>query len=193
MAKGPVLFDLNDAPAAKQGPEAVQPVPELDAPAPQGQAMQTIATLTARRPSRLVKWFWGLLLSLMGFAISLAAWDFVNGLIVRMPLFGYLISVLMVAFIVVLLVIELRELEAFSRLKRMDVLRRAGEAARMSGDLSEAKRVVDQISRLCKGREDTRWGREALAEKSVDILDGDGLLDLAERDVLGPFDTAAMR
>jgi putative membrane protein len=193
MAKGPVLFDLDDAPAPEQGPEAAQPVPELDAPRPQGQAMQTIATLAARRPSRLVKWFWGLLLTLVGFAISLAAWDFVNGLIARMPLFGYAISILMVAFIVVLLIMALRELAAFSRLKRMDVLHRAGEAARKSGDLSEAKGVVDQITRLYKGREDTRWGRDALAEKSADILDGDGLLDLAERDVLGPLDSAATR
>jgi putative membrane protein len=193
MAKGPVLFDLEDAPAPEQGPEAAQPVPDLDAPAPTGQAMQTIATLAARRPSKLVKWFWGLLLSLTGFAISLAAWDFAMGLIARVPLLGYAVTVLMAAFILVLLVMALRELAAFSRLRRMDVLHRAGEAARASGDLKEAQAVVDQITRLYRGREDTRWGREALAEKSVDVLDGDTLLDLAERDVLGPLDTAATR
>ncbi|MGH1576406.1 YcjF family protein [Planktotalea sp.] len=193
MAKGPVLIDLEDAPAPEIGPEAAQPVPELEAPAPKGQAMQTIATLAARRPSRLVKWFWGLLLSLMGFAISLAAWDFANGLIARVPLLGYAVTVLMVAFVAVLLVMALRELAAFSRLKRMDVMHRAGEAARASGDLRDAQALVDQIKRLYKGREDTRWGREALAENSDGIVDGDTLLDLAERDVLGPLDTAALR
>ncbi|WP_293449112.1 TIGR01620 family protein [Planktotalea sp.] len=193
MVKGPVLIDLEDAPILEEGPEAAQPVPDLDAPAPTGQAMQTVATLAARRPSRLTKWFWGLLLSLMGFAISLAAWDFTMGLIARVPILGYALTGLMVAFILVLLVMALRELAAFSRLKRMDVLHRAGEAARASGDLAEAKIVVDQITRLYKGREDTRWGRDALADKSADILDGDGLLDLAERDVLGPLDTAATR
>lgn len=193
MAKGPVLIDLEDAPAPELGPEAAQPVPDFDTPAPTGQAMQTIATLAARRPSRLVKWFWGLLVSLIGFAISLAAWDFVTGLITRVPLLGYAVMVLMVAFIFVLLVMALRELAAFSRLKRMDVVHRAGEAARASGDLGEAKKVVDQITRLYKGREDTRWGREAFADKSADILDGDGLLDLAEREVLGPLDLAATR
>ena len=193
MAKGPVLIDLDDAPAPEIGPEAAEPVADLDSPAPKGQAMQTIATLAARRPSKLVKWFWGLLLSLTGFAISLAAWDFANGLITRVPLLGYIVMAFMAAFILVLMIMGLRELAAFSRLKRMDTLHRAGEAARSSRNLAEAKNVVDQITRLYKNREDTRWGREALKEHSADVLDGDALLDLAERNVLGPLDTAATR
>jgi putative membrane protein len=193
MAKGPVLIDLEDAPAPEKGPEAAQPVPDFETPAPSGQAMQTIATLAARRPARVVKWFWGLLLSLLGVAISLAAWDFANGLVARVPLLGYAVMVLMCALIFVLLVMALRELASFSRLKRMDVLHRAGEAARASGDLAEAQKIVAQITRLYKAREDTRWGRDVLAEKSADILDGDGLLDLVERDVLGPLDLAATR
>ena len=193
MAKGPVLIDLEDAPVPEIGPEAALPVPDLESPAPKGQAMQTIATLAARRPSKLVKWFWGLLLSLTGFAISLAAWDFATGLITRVPLLGFVVTAFMAAFILVLLIMGLRELAAFSRLKRMDTLHRAGEAARVSSNLVDAQGVVDQITRLYKGREDTRWGREALKEQSSDLLDGDGLLDLAERNVLGPLDTAATR
>ena len=104
MAKGPVLIDLEDAPAAEFGPEAAQPVPELDSPAPKGQAMQTIATLAARRPSTLAKWFWGLLISLTGFAISLAAWDFATGLITRVPLLGYLVTAFLAAFVLVLII-----------------------------------------------------------------------------------------
>ncbi|MGB7319201.1 MAG: TIGR01620 family protein [Planktotalea sp.] len=193
MAKGPVLIDLENAPAPELGPEAAQPVPDLDMPAPKGQAMQTVAALTARRPSRLSKWFWGLLVSLMGFAVSLAAWDFAMGLIARVPLLGYAVTVLLAAFVLVLLVMGLRELAAFSRLRRMDVVHRAGEAARASGDLKAARQVVDQITRLYRGREDTRWGREALEEKRADILDGDALLDVAEREILGPLDIAATR
>ncbi|MEN8936251.1 YcjF family protein [Planktotalea arctica] len=193
MAKGPVLIDLDDAPAPEQGPEAAAPVPELDIPAPRGQAMQSAARLAARRPSRLMKWFWGLLLSLTGFVISLAAWDFAVGLIARMPLLGYAVTALIAAFILVLLVMGLRELAAFSRLRRMDVIHRAGEAARASGELEDARAVIEQISRLYGGREDTRWGRESLAEKGAEVLDGDALLDIAERDVLGPLDGAAMR
>lgn len=193
MAKGPVLIDLEDAPKPTEGPETAQPVPDVDMPAPSGQAMQTIATMAARRPSRLARWFWGLLVTLMGFAISLAAWDFATGLIARVPVLGYAASALLVAFIAVLLVMALRELAAFSRLGRMDKLHRAGEAARSSGDLKAARAVVDRITTLYKGREDTRWGRETLAEKSADVLDGDALLDIAERDVLGPLDAAALR
>lgn len=193
MAKGPVLIDLEDAPAPEKGPEAVQPVPDLEVPPPSGQAMQTVATLAARRTSSLTKWFWGLLLSLTGFAVSLAAWDFATDLITRVPVLGYVVTAFMIAFIMVLTVMGLRELAAFSRLRRMDVLHRAGDTARASGDLKAAQGVVDQITRLYKGRDDTRWGREALAEKRGEILDGEALLDIAERDVLGPLDAAAIR
>jgi putative membrane protein len=191
MNKGPVLIELDEPPV--QGPSEAQPVPDTDMPAPTGQAMQTVATLAARRPSRLARWFWGLLLSIMGIAVSYAAWEFTIGLITRVPLLGYAVSVLMAAFVLVLLVMALRELAAFSRLARMDSLHRAGEAARTAGDLTAAQDVVDQILRLYKGREDTRWGREALAEKRAEVMDGDALLDMTERDLLAPLDQAATR
>lgn len=190
--KGPVLIDLEDTAPAINPAEAA-PVPDPGMPEPQGQAMQTAALLAARRPSRLARWFWGLLVSLTGVAISLAAYDFATGLIGRVPLLGYAVTVLLAAFVAVLLVMALRELAAFSRLARMDGLHRTGGEARASGDLAAAKTVVDKIDALYKAREDTRWGRQALADKRGDIMDGDALLDLAEREVLGPLDTAALR
>lgn len=193
MAKGPVLIDLEDAPQPESGPASAPPVPDAEVRAPSGQAMQTIATLSARKPSRLVKWFWGLLLSLLTFGVSIAAYDFAMGLIARVPVLGYAVTLLLVVFVLVLLAMALRELAGFSRLKRMDVLHRKGEAARKSGALAPAQAVVAEINRLYRGREDTRWGREAFAEKSDGIVDGETLLDLAEREILGTLDAAAAR
>ena len=47
--------------------------------------------------------------------------------------------------------------------------------------------------RLYKGREDTRWGRERLAELRGDQLDAVALLAVAESEVLAPLDLAAQR
>src|SRR6056297_189071 len=193
MTKGPILIDLEGKEAA-EGPDSAPPVPDPDMPLPpEGRAMQTVATLAARRPSRLARLFWGLLLTILGAVVSVAAWDFVTGLIARSPVLGYAITGLIAAFVFVLLVIALNELAAFSRLSRMDRLHRQAEEALGEEDLSKARSVVRDLNALYKGREDTRWGRDKLAELQGDQFDASGLLGLAEVEVLAPLDTAAAR
>ena len=127
-AKGPVLIDLENA-APAEGPDSAPPVPDTEAPT--GAAMQKAVALAARpaRRSSLAKWAWGLGLGLLGAVLSVSAWDFVTGLIARMPLLGYAVSVLMGAFVLVLAIAAIRELAAFSRLARLDRLHRAGAEA----------------------------------------------------------------
>lgn len=196
MTKGPVLFDLEETATSQRAPSPaeVAPVPEIaEAPQPTGQAMQTVATLAARRPSRLVRWFWGAALSLLGIVLGIAAWDFATALVVRMPILGYAVTGLIALVCVMALGLALREMAAFSRLRRMDGVHRAAEQARSSADLKGARAVVAQMERLYRGRDDTSWGRQALAEGRGDALDADALLDLAERSVLKPLDLAAER
>lgn len=193
MTKGPILIDLEDA-APVPTPAEAPPVPDVDvAPPPEGRAMQTLATLATRRPSRLTKIFWSLLITLLGVVISVAAWDFALGLIDRSPILGYSVTALVVLLLAVLLIIGLRELAAFSRLSRIDSLHRAAAAALADQDLEAAQNVVRQLTRLYKGREDTRWGRERLAEYAPEQFDVADLLGLAETEVLVPLDTAARR
>ena len=202
MSKGPILFDLEPeagrttlAPAPS--PADAPPVPEPDLPdmvdTPEGRAMRTVATLAARRPSRLVRLFWSLLMTLLGVAISIAAYDFVAGLVARVPVLGYAVTALMIALIAVLLAIALRELAAFSRLKRIDDLHRAADTALAGDDLAAARRVVDGMTALYSGREDTRWGRARLTEQQGEQFDAATLLALAEETLLTPLDTAARR
>jgi putative membrane protein len=193
MTKGPILIDLEgkeDSP----GPDSAPPVPDPEMPVPpEGRAMQTVATLAARRPSRLARLFWGLLLTILGAVVSVAAWDFVTDLIARLPVFGYAVTGLIAAFVLVLIVIAVKELAAFSRLARMDRLHRQAEEALGEEDLGKARGVVRDLDALFKGREDTRWGRDKLAELQGDQFDASGLLGLAEMEVLAPLDTAAAR
>ncbi|MBU3260757.1 YcjF family protein [Roseovarius sp. PS-C2] len=193
MTKGPILIDLSDD-AQVPTPDTAPPVPDPDTPPrPEGRAMQTVATLAARKPSRLARLFWGLLVAILGAVVSVAAWDFVNGLIARAPLLGYGVTGLIAALVLVLLVIALRELAAFSRLARIDRLQSRAEAALSGDSLAEARAVVADLTALYAGRKDTRWGRDRLSDLSADQFDAASLLGLAESELLAPLDQAATR
>lgn len=185
--KGPVLIDLEGGDVAR--PDAAPAVPETTATA----TMQTAAVWAARPASALTKWFWALLVSITGFVVSLAAWDYVNGLLARSPILGMVAFGLITLFCLVLAVIALKELAAFARLRRLDRVHGAAIAAMASGDLAAARDVVTRLDKLYAGRDDAAWGRARLAEQAGDVLDADGLLGLAETTLLAPLDLRAVR
>lgn len=188
--KGPVLIEIEE-PAPGPGPSEAPPVPDTDLPAPQGQAMATVAALAGRPVSRLARWFWSLLVALIGTFASIATWNFVTGLIASTPILGWVVAVLVTLFGLVVLMIVLKEMSVFARLSRIDALHRQAEAAIVSEDLAEARKVVTGIEKLYAGRDDTRWGREKLADRQGDMFDARALLELAEAEVLTPLDIAA--
>lgn len=191
MTHKPVLIDLDDAPA---DPVADAPVvPDGDALVPTGQAMQTAARIATGKPSHLARWFWGLVLSLLMAAISVAAWDFAASMVNRSPILGWIIMGLLGALVLLLLLVAIREIAAIGRLGRIDKLRRAANDALVSQDLAAAQAVTDRLIGLYSGRDDTRWGRERLAERMGDQVDAGALLDLAEVELLAPLDAAACR
>ncbi len=188
---GPVLIELDTA--APANPAEAPPVPEPDLPAPTGAAMQAATRLAARRPSRLGRWFWSLALALTGFVTSLAAWDFINGLIVRNPVLGAIALGLTGALVLVLLALALREWLGFVRLGKIDRLQRAGEAALSHGTLAEAQEVVARLMRLYDHRPELAWGRERLTARQGELFEPADLLDLAEAELLAPLDALATK
>lgn len=188
IKSGPVLFDLNDTDDVT--PSTAPPVPELDV-TPTPAAMQRMASLAAKRPNRLARWFWGLLVSLIGFLIGVAAWDFVFGLLDRSPILGWVAIVLTGLFCGVLLLITLREMAAFGRLRRVDRIQNGAAEALIDHNLAHAREVTGQITALYRRRDDTRWGRQAFGEIQGDVLDADALLGLAETTILAPLDARA--
>ena len=194
MTKTPVLIELEDEhddPALR--PDNAPPVPETDLTAfPEGQAMQSAASLLARRPSRLARLFWGIAAVLFTTMLSVAAWDYATSLIGRLPILGYGIASFGALLLILLLIMALRELSMIARLSRLDGLHRQAETALAEGDLPQAGVVVGGLTRLYRGRPDTRWGRERLSEQASDQFDADALLELAEQQILGPLDKMAM-
>jgi putative membrane protein len=155
--------------------------------------MRAAARWAARPPSRLARWFFGLGAALVGAIASVAAWDFVTGLLARSPILGWGVSALLAGFLLVLLLIVLRELAALGRLSRVDALRRDAEAARGTNDVARARRVSDRLVALYGHREETRWGRDRLGALIGDQLDAQGMLELTEAELLIPLDALAAR
>ena len=192
MTKGPVLIDLEDT-APAEGPDTAPPVPDLTPP--EGAAMHKVVAMAARPAggAGLARWFWGLGLSLLAAVLSVAAWDFATGLIERMPLLGFVVTALIVAFLLVLVIAALRELAAFSRLARLDNLHRAAIEAKADKNLSGARDVTRRLEALYAGRAELDWARANFAERKDDQFDADALLELAEATLLAPLDQAALR
>ncbi|MCJ7874930.1 TIGR01620 family protein [Phaeobacter sp. J2-8] len=190
MSRKPVLIELeDDAPSPAEAP----PVPELGPPTPQGQAMQTAAVLAARRGSRLARWFWGLLVAVIGAAVSVAAWDFATAMIARQPILGWAITGVIGLLVFVMLLIAIKELAAFGRLRRVDRFRRAADDALADSDLKAARKLAQDLIGFYSGREDTRWGREKLKDGMADSFDAEAMLAEVELDLLAPLDAAARR
>ncbi|WP_171100459.1 YcjF family protein [Ruegeria sp. HKCCD7255] len=190
MAKGPVLFDLDDDTPETDVAQA-PPVPDIAQP--QEHAMQGAARLAGRKPSALSKWFWGLAVSVVGAVVSVAAWDFAQSLLDRSPVLGTIVSGLIIALLCVVLIIVIRELAAIGRLSRVDGMRRAADTALAEEDLAQARAVTTRLLAFYAGRDETRWGHDRLTERMDDQFDVSGLLGLAEDELLASLDTAASR
>lgn len=188
---GPVLIE-RDTPA-EDTPATAPPVPEPDPALPEPAAMQIAAQLAARKPSRLARWFWGSAGALVSFVASVAAWNFVTGLLERNPILGMIATVLVVAFVLVLLVIALRELAAFARLRRVDRLQAEADEAIARDDLPAARDVIVKLKKLYHGRDDLAWGLDRLSQREAEVFDADGLIGLAETELVAPLDALATR
>mgnify|MGYP000400953696 CR=1 FL=1 len=187
--RGPVLIDLDDT--APSNPAEAAPV--IDTPVDaKGAAMQQVAALAARKPSRVAKWFWSFLLGLVGFVVSLAAWDYVNALIARSPILGGIATALIAGLMLVLLGLALRELAAFSRLQRLDGIHKKAGDALAHDDLTEARNVYVFDANIANLQREGDASEAALGLQA-EVLDADGLLGLAEATVLAPLDARAAR
>ncbi len=180
----PFLQEMEEA----ADPSAAPPVPDM---LPEGQAMLAVAAMSQRRRSgvwRFAVWTFGALFS---FALSVAAHDFVTGLMARNVVLGWAAFALVALAVLAGLVLALREWGAFLRLRRLDGLRERALGARSAADLKAARQVVAGLTALYAARGDTAWGRARLAEREAEVMDADALLALAERELLATLDAEA--
>ena len=200
--KGPVIIDLDGAKGeARSGPALIEDLPPLPSPAeappiddgdrPTGAAMRTLATLSARPPSRLGRWAWRIGAALVVLLVGIAFWEIVAELMARNEWLGWLVLGLGGLFTLILLAIAAREWAAFARLGRLDGIHRDADAALAGGDLAGARSVADRLAALYEDRDGLRDEAVALRASAAEIMDADGLLSHAETRLLAPLDAAA--
>ena len=152
-----------------------------------------IAAARLARPasafSRFAFWVFSTLFTLV---LSVSAWNFVTGLFAENSILGWLAFGLFGLALAILLLMALREFAAFARMAKLDRLRAQAQSARDSADMKGAKAIAAALHRLYNGRDDTAWGLARLTEREGDVYDADALLDLAEIEVIGPLDRAAL-
>ncbi|NGQ92260.1 TIGR01620 family protein [Rhodobacter sp. HX-7-19] len=181
-ADKPFILELE----TRADPALAPPVPDL---LPDGRAMQAALRLGARRPrsalGRFAIWAFGALFS---FILSVAAWDFVTGLLTANTLLGTIALTLVGLATLAAALLALREAATFARLAQLDGLRqRAAESA----TLPDARRVTADLAALYARRGDMAWSLSRLKERQGEVLDADALLRLAEGELMAPLDTAA--
>lgn len=182
----PVVIERSD----EADPAAAAPV--LDG-TPDGRAMQLAAKVAARRGSPLGRALLWAFSTLFTFVLSVAAYDFVTGLIARNVVLGYAALALTVVFVALALIAGLREWGAYLRLSRLDALRQEAGAARSRADLRAARAVVGRVAALYTARPELTEARARLAAREGDLFDADGALDLAEQLLVLPLDAQARR
>lgn len=195
---GAVLIDLDveartttEAEAEALNPASVPPVPDDGLPAVQGGAMTQVMALAGRRPSRVAKVFWSALGALILFAASVAATNFVTGLLAANPIMGAIGAGLLALVLLSALVIAWREWRAFSRIAKLDTLRSEAQAAQAADILSDAKDVAEKISSLYLDRRELAEGRAALKRRTNDLFDVAAVFGVVETELLTPLDARA--
>ena len=183
--RGPVVIDT-DLPDA-ESPQDALPVPE-----PEGRAMQQVTRIAARKTGWLGRLFWGGVTALIGMMVSVAVWDFVNGLLMRNAYLGQAALGLLALVGLVLLIVVLREVVAFTRLSKIDALRREVTDAMTEGGLPAAQKVTKKLDAFYTSREELRWSRQTIVEHQDNVFDGPDIIELTERQLMAPLDQMAV-
>ncbi|TPP11315.1 YcjF family protein [Rhizobium glycinendophyticum] len=130
-----------------------------------------------------------------GFLLSLAFGLWVDRLIrdlfSRADWLGYTAIAVLAVGISALIIAVGREVAGLYRLDAVQNLKADAQVAASSMKRKDATAVVNRLSSLVAHRPETARGRKTLKSVEEDIIDAPQLIDLAERELLGPLDIKA--
>lgn len=194
--KGPLYAELPDSDVTGPSPLDAPPVPELaglaDDHARAEARLSQIAQTASRPASRLARWFWGLLATLLVTLITAGLWQFAAGAMAANPILGWAVTGLLAALALVCVGLILREAAGFARLRRIDSLRhRVTACDPAQATLTEARAVSEAVHALYANRADLRWAGETLRAQKADWMDAADALEQTERALMAPLDAAA--
>ncbi|MEM7544117.1 MAG: TIGR01620 family protein [Pseudomonadota bacterium] len=185
--RGPRLIE-DGLDALPPAPAGAAEAPAIDAPPAEASAAAATRIVAAKRGSLLVRLFWSSLLGLLSLGLGLWFWETVEALLARNVWLGRAALALAILFGTTLMIIALREMASLSRLKRIDGLRDGIVRAHATRDQGAAEVALHGVEALYRSRAELSDARTTLAAQRADIVDGDALIDLAERTLMTPLD-----
>lgn len=189
MSRDPFVIPADELTPAAATPADAPPPPDEE---PRGEAMQQVARIAAR-PRGRGGLFWTVAGSLLALIVTVAAYDYLTGLIARYPTVGKVALALTLVLAVLALLHVARELWAFRRLARIDGFRSEAAAIHAGADREAALALSRRLAGFYGARAELRWARDRLAEHQEALLDADAILEATERTLLAPLDARARR
>jgi putative membrane protein len=181
-------------PKARQrtaGPAVVEETPDAFAPPPVEERAVDPELRGRRGLSVWATLFWSALGGLLSLAVGLWFWRLVDDLWRASPWAGWVGAGLLAVCATALVVIAVRETRGLLRLAAVTELRDAAETAAVADDGTAAKAVVARLL-AHQARDPATAGARARMEGVMgEIVDGRGLLALAERTLVEPRDELA--
>ncbi|MFD1796292.1 TIGR01620 family protein [Paracoccus aurantiacus] len=193
---GPVLIELDeDTPRQRADANPADATPIEDAPSslPRPATMDLVTRLAGRGPSKLTRFFFNAAAALLTFLLSVAALNYIDRLMTRWPILGWVGVGLFALFTLAVLGLAVREYRAWGRFAQIDHINRDAGKALADEDLGMARSVVKRLDAIYAERPQAQWGRTTLAERAPDAFDAETLLMLAETQLLAPLDQEARR
>jgi putative membrane protein len=160
------------------------------------EAANVPALAPAETPRPRWSWrgiFWWATGGLVSLGLGLAVTTLIEDMFARFPPLGWLGLTLAVVAVVALLAILVREIRGLSRLKTIEDLRQRATAVIASDDLTDGRAVVRDLIALEGHSAQLARARTRLESHLGDIIDGAGLVQLAERELMTPLDQEARR
>ncbi len=165
---------------------------------PEAEGSDAVLAPTAA-PNPLARGFrWGaLLFSAMAGLLLLAAgvWfaRFTSVALAREDWVGWVAQALLALLLLAAVVLLIKELVGFLRMRRLSRIRRDAEAALATGERGSEERAVRALKGLARGRQSSRWNLARFREEERLMRAPGQLLGLADRVLLAEPDRQARR
>lgn len=154
-----------------------------------------LAAGVGAKPRRRGFSFGKVALSALGILISLAfgLWtdQLIRNLFSRADWLGYTALAVVAIGILAVIAIVIRETAGIMRLAAVQTIKTESEAAILETRPARAKALVKRLCTVLEANPETARGRATLKAAEDDIIDAPQLIDLAERELLGPLDRRA--
>ena len=168
-----------------RGGIVVTPEPDFEEAPPTGPDIAPVR----RSPWGVL--FWSALGGLASLAFGLSVTRLVDELFAYAQWLGWLGAALAGLALLALLVVAVREVAGLWRLARIEGLHARALAASAADDRDAARSLVHDLLALYGGEPSLARARAMVQGASRDIVDGADLIDVAERELLGPLDARA--